>query len=970
LPEKETLLAFCLASTKKETRIIIAFMKIKSNFFIKNHALKLLLALFLGVSSFQHLMPVQDLATAKKRLTTAISLFENGKYDLAIPIFKEVIPAFEEAKDWVNWKKACIHLDGCFYDLDDGRTDGILFFNQTLKRVDGLENEMELKSLLLLILGDNYMLVGDHEFAVSAYEKGLILAEKLNKPDQLKGYYGNLGRIYWENGNHARALEYQLKSLQIARRGKDQNTIATLLSIIGDSYKSQGDSTCFQYFRESIAINPNDPQTWIQFSKAYQDFGKKDSAIIVLNQVLTLLQGDAEKADAYYQFARIYKDVPDLKKANIYIEKALYHGLEGYGESDIQYARINNLAGQIYLASNNPDKALTWFHKNLLLQSEGVSKGLDLTQNPTLDQLSPGSYWVLGSLDGKGEAFHQKYLKTKDKKNLEHAIAAFDLALSYGEQMRLSYGHESSKTDLYEYLNPAVEGGIKATMTMAALEPGNAGWQEKAFEFVERVKAAIMAEAMHNKDIKRLAGIEDSVLEQEHNLQERIAALEIQLQSEPDSAYQDTLLETRLMLTKFESELEKNYPRYRDLKYGFQKTVDIAKIRQHLAENALLVEYFKGDSTLYTFALSKTAFKAYATPITADFDTTLAQYRRSVSDWGYIQDSGKLAEQDFLSAAPKLYEWLLAKPLSEFQAKSLVIVPDGALGLISFDALLTAPYQSDWTDLGMPYLIKKYPISYDWSAGAMVSQNREAPEVDYHFGGFGTQYDDDPKPIAMRSDLGPLPNADDEVRDIDSLLNGKSWLNAAATKDRFLNDAPRCGILHIATHGILDEENPMQSHLVFNKTSDGADNRLFASELYTLDLHAQMAVLSACNTGSGKIAAGEGNMSIARAFAYAGCPTLVSNLWSANDLASAKLMTLFYKHLKAGVPVDEALRAAKLSYLETGPGAVSLPYYWASFIVVGEPAALFPPPFNWWWLAGGLLIGTGLLYFLYRRFRK
>ncbi len=183
---------------------------------------------------------------------------------------------------------------------------------------------------------------------------------------------------------------------------------------------------------------------------------------------------------------------------------------------------------------------------------------LDLTQNPTLDQLDPGSYWVLGSLDGKGTAFYQKYKQTKDRKNLEYAIAAFDLALNYGEQMRLSYGHESSKTDLYEYLNPAVEGGIKAAMAMAALEPGNAGWQEKAFEFVERVKAAIMAEAMHSKDIKRLAGIEDSVLEQEHNLQERIAALEIQLQSEPDSAYQDTLLETRLMLTKFESELEKN----------------------------------------------------------------------------------------------------------------------------------------------------------------------------------------------------------------------------------------------------------------------------------------------------------------------------------------------------------------------------------------------------------------------------
>lgn len=930
---------------------------------------KLLLALLIGVSSFQHLKPDEDSAAiARNRLKIAITLFKDEKYEAAIPALKEIIPVFEKVQDWKNWESACKHLDYCFYVLNDTE-DGISFFKQALKRIERENNHVALKSILLLILGDNYMLGGDFASAIPVYEEGRILAEKLNNPDQLKGYYGNLGRIYWENGNHVKALEFQLKSLQIAQMKKDMGSIATLLSTIGDTYKSHGDSICFQYFRQSLALNPHDPQTWIQFSKAYDDFSKPDSAIIILNQALLLFQGDAEKADAYYQFARIYKDLPDLKKANIYIEKALYHGMEGYGESDFQFARINALAGQIYLASNNPDKALTWFHQNLLRQSEGVSENLDLTQNPTLYQLSPGSYWVLGSLDGKGEAFYQKYLKTKDKKNLEHALAAFDLALSYGEQMRLSYGHESSKTDLYEYLNPAVEGGIKAAMAMAS-ETGNPAWQEKAFAFAERVKAAIMAEALYGEDIKRLAGIEDSVLEQEHNLQERIAALEIQLQSEPDSAYQDTLLETKLLLTKFESELETKYPRYKTLKYSFQKTVDLSKIREHLAKDALLVEYFKGDSTLYTFALSKTTFKAYTTPITDDFETSLLQYRRALSDWHYIQDSGKLAEQDFITAAPKLYEWLLAKPLSEFRTKSLVIVPDGALGLISFDALLTAPYQSDWTDPAVPYLIKKYAISYDWSAGAMVSRTRKVPETKYHFGGFGTQYEGDPQPIAMRSDLGPLPNADDEVRDIDALLNGKSWLNAEATKGHFLNYAPGCGILHIATHGILDEENPMQSHLVFNKTSDGAENRLFASELYTLDLHAQMAVLSACNTGSGKIAAGEGNMSIARAFAYAGCPTLVSNLWSANDLASAKLMTLFYENLKAGATVDEALRAAKLSYLQTEPGSVSLPYYWASFMVVGEPAALFPSPFNGWLLAGGLLIAAGLLYFLYRRFGK
>jgi len=928
-------------------------------------AIKLLLVLFLGVSSFQRLTPPPDTASAHFQLAQATTLVEKEKYEAAKALLLKALPVFEAVEDWDQYLIVCRRLDDCFFYQEDWQS-GVSFFEEALNKAEKQKKEQILNEHLFFLLASNYHAGGSYEEAIHFYELGMPFAEMKQDTDLMSRYYGNLGILYWDAGDHSKALEVSLKSLDLTNAPEVRSAV---LEGIGNTYRSLKDyPRSVNYFRQSLAINSRSAQTWIQFSKVYEEFGKIDSAFLTLKKALPFLKGNSEKADYHYQSARLYKTTQNIPKAISEIQKAISHGEKGYGTNHSEFTRIQNLAGQIYLTANNPDTALTWFHQNLLLQSEGVSKDMDLTQNPTLDQLSPGSYWVLGSLDGKGTAFYQKYKQTGLTKNLEHAITAFELALNYGEKMRLSYGHESSKAELYEYLNPAVEGGIKAATAMA-LKTGNPTWQEKAFEFAERVKAAIMAEALHSKDmIKHL--IPDSDLQQKQDLQERIAALEIQLHSKPDSAYQDTLLETKLLLTKFESDLEKKYPHYHALKYGFQKTVDLAKIRQHLAEDALLVEYFKGDSTLYTFALSKTAFKAYTTPITADFDTTLRQYRRALSDWDYIQNFGKSAEQDFMSASPKLYEWLLAKPLSEFKAKSLVIVPDGALGLISFDALLTTPFHSDWTDLGIPYLIKKYPISYDWSAGAMVSRNREAPEAEYHFGGFGTQYDDDPKPVAMRSDLGPLPNADDEVRDIDSLLNGKSWLNAEATKDRFLNYAPRCGILHIATHGILDEENPMQSHLVFNKTSDGAENRLFASELYTMDLPAQMAVLSACNTGSGKVAAGEGNMSIARALSYAGCPTLVSNLWSANDRASAKLMVLFYEYLKTGATVDEAMRAAKLSYLQTEPGSVSLPYYWASFMVVGEPAALFPPPFNWWLLPGGLLIGAGLLYLLYRRLKK
>jgi len=935
-----------------------------------------LLALLLGFSSFQRLEPSAEVVAAACRVEDAVALMKIDSFSAAIPLLNESIAAFEKAGDWKKWIEACFHLDRCFWDLYLPE-EGIEFALGALSKIKGLKNEQKLRAEILLILGDNYMLQNNYSKALPVYEEGLALAEQFEDTFLLSSFYINLGRICWETGNHTKGLDFQLKAHHFILIRKDTANLPIVLSWIGDSYRSKSDLRAFDYFRESVAINPDDLQTWIQFSKAYQAFGKLDSAFVVLKQALPLLEDDAGKADYYYQCAQLYLEKRDFPKALFNIQKALKLGLEGYGPDNAEFARMNTLAGKIYLASGNTEKALTWFHQNLLRQSDEVAADLDLTQSPTLEQLAPNSYWVLGSLNGKGAAYYQKYKKTNQKENLNHALAAYELALNYGENMRLSYGHESSKTDLYEYLSPAVAGGIKAAMAMAS-ETGESVWHEKAFAFAERIKAAVMAEALHDKSIKHLANIPDSVLEKERLWEDSVVVLEMLADQEPDvEVHRTALTDARLALNRVKKDMETAFPRYYELKYGFKKDADVRQIQENLDEGALLVEYFKGDSTLYAFALSKTGMKAYATPITAVFDSTLNQFRRSVSDWDYLAKDESAAERDFLAAAPKLYEWLLAKPLSEFRASRLIIVPDGALGLIPFDALLTAPYAGDWTDLDMPYLLKTCPLSYAWSAGAIRPRKEAGSGTANNFGGFGTRFEtenaDSSGPIAMRRALGPLPYAAEEVKNAGKLLRGKTWIDAEATKANFLAHAPECGILHIAAHGILNEENPMQSYLAFDKTNPDAENRLFASELYTLELRAQLAVLSACNTGSGKIAAGEGNMSVARAIAYAGCPTLVSNLWSADDRASAKLSQLFYEALKTGATIDEALHRAKLAYFKASESANAIPAYWANLVVIGQCDALFEPPTPWWKIAAGLLIGAVLVYFLYwwfMRFRE
>ena len=194
--------------------------------------------------------------------------------------------------------------------------------------------------------------------------------------------------------------------------------------------------------------------------------------------------------------------------------------------------------------------------------------------------------------------------------------------------------------------------------------------------------------------------------------------------------------------------------------------------------------------------------------------------------------------------------------------------------------------------------------------------------------------------------LTTLPFSDDEALELAKVMRGKSWVNEQATKDNFLTHTTFANSIHLATHSILDDENPEQSALIFIKTKDSLDNLLRLEEIYALQLQADMIVLSACNTGIGKNQKGEGMSSLARAFNYAGIPSVTATLWSISDESSKKMMELYYGFLKEGMPKDIALQQAQMTYLqndEVSSPAFRLPVYWAAWMPIGDTAAVSRP---------------------------
>ncbi|MBN1781762.1 CHAT domain-containing protein [bacterium] len=195
--------------------------------------------------------------------------------------------------------------------------------------------------------------------------------------------------------------------------------------------------------------------------------------------------------------------------------------------------------------------------------------------------------------------------------------------------------------------------------------------------------------------------------------------------------------------------------------------------------------------------------------------------------------------------------------------------------------------------------------------------------------------------LNLRSSLIRLPWAEAEVSNVADLYDGRAFIRESASESAFKTHAGDARIIHLATHAVVDNGNPMESKLVFNAdTANGEDGFLNAYELYHLQLNADLAVLSACNTGYGKMLRGEGIMSLARGFMAAGCPSVIMSLWPVDDQATQELMTVFYRNLANGMDKDEALRRAKLDYIQHGDSLRTGPFFWAGMLHIGQPGPL------------------------------
>lgn len=387
---------------------------------------------------------------------------------------------------------------------------------------------------------------------------------------------------------------------------------------------------------------------------------------------------------------------------------------------------------------------------------------------------------------------------------------------------------------------------------------------------------------------------------------------------------EDALNQARAEVDRFQTEL--------GLRHG-ERLPDVAHPQVDLASmltspDVAVVSYAVGPEATLAFAATRDAKGT----ITVDAVRIPIRKEELIARVENVVASIANRRLDYAKGARAMYDLLVARVAHHVGARStLCIVPDGVLWELPFHALLDAA--------GEP-MIARHAMFYAPSLTMLRDARRPVEPRAASLLAFGNP-EFDPRVTRERAtlrgvDLGPLPDTSYEVRQIARLYARHAvYTGAAAAEKRFKEEAPRHRVLHLATHGVLQDQWPLFSAVLLAPT-DGEDGVVEAREILELELDADLAVLSACDTARGRIGAGEGIIGMSWALMMAGCRSTVVSQWKAASASTAELMVAFHRELAGGRSKAAAMRRAQLALRKNH--AWRHPFYWAPFVVMsGSP---------------------------------
>lgn len=794
--------------------------------------------------------------------------------------------------------------------------------------------------------------MGDNGGALDRYNQALSLYQKVGDPIGIGRIYFDMGHLAYYKRDFAKALEiyekalpYYLKADEPSGQGSVSRGMAYVYLMTGDYEKSLTmlEKALQHYQRADYALGQ--ANVYSNMGEAYSFLGNDAKALEMYDKALPLLEKVGEpigQGIIYLNMGGSYLKRGDYAQALAMNEKALALFLRA--ESPLDQVKAYKGLGDVYAKRQDSDKALKIYDLAFNL----ARKIEDAEAQAYLSVRKAG---VLG----------KKGLVAEAAQLYEQGLAGF-------ERVRGQVGFAEMKKS---YMEKVYDHYQDATLFMIEHQ-----FPAKAFRYAESMKARVFLDQLAEGLVNLEEGIKPELKTKRDGIADRLAGLQKRLQEEATKAepakeriatLKDEQSRTEAELESIKRTIRYENPRYASVQYPEPVTIEALQ-RQILKKDEVILEYFIAGDGVYCFVVTPDAFKIVHLEDPTGSPSAAAPPRylnresleADVNEWVDFLKTPQPLSMIKRALAERLYTALMKPMASHLTGKTVIFVPDGILARLPFESLL-APAEA-----GTTFLVEKYRMKYVQSASILAllrTQYRQEGLSD-RFIGFGDPVYDyenfkagkeekgsdlkggNPSTQLSRSGylrsggkLDRLVGSGKEVQEIAKLFGSRGQAgrpllriaaNEASAKDKNLADY---GYIHFSSHGILDDK--FQAIALSQIPGESEDGFLTLGEIMNSRYHARLVVLSACQTGLGKMERGEGVTGLTRAVMYAGTPATVVSLWSVSDEGTKELMVRFYENiLNKKLAKNEALREAKRALRASED--FRHPYYWSAFVMYGE----------------------------------
>ncbi len=879
----------------------------------------------------------------------AVIYGRTGNEPRALELYQESLTIWESLGDGAETGTTRYNLGALL--LQRGEIDAALVHLERaleLRRANGSQDQ----TLILTGIARARLDKGDPDGALELLQQALDISRRLGQRNDEANVLQHTASVYLRRGELQRSLEVYNDALDLYRRVGDRAHEGQILSSLG-----------------TVALY----------------LGDRDRALELHTQALQVhrdMKSRAWEALALCDIGWIYELRKESQAALENFTSALESTRESGNLGTQAFALLG--LGRVRLTLGLPREAIA--------DLEGALALFRKTDNSigvigTLVDLGRAAQ-ALGDMDRAAELFQQardlsRQRKTlmaeavaqaavarleRDRGDLAGAAGAMEEALRILESVRPKVASQRFRASFFASRRDYFDFYVDLQVRMEQAEPGS-GHLAMALATSERARARALLDLLAEGRIDVRQGVAPELKRKETEIAQRITWLQSRLLDDlsgrgrigSPQGIEAELDQAEEERERLEWQIRREHPRYAAVSHPLP--LQLQRIQELLDDRTALLEYSVGQEGSFLFVVTRGGLSSFSLPPGPELASQVDILRQTLAE------PGRRLYSRYVDTAWQLYRTLIQPAEALLRDKpNLILVPDGPLLLLSFEALLTAPpdparggYDS------LPYLILDRSVTYVPSAsvlaelGAPRPAGARPPEAKLFLGFGDPDYGGPAKPADTASPSSPspegtltrslqkaglphphpLPESRNEVTRIAGLFpagRAQLFLGSEASEEDVKNnpslkDAWR---IHFAVHGFTDETRPELSGLVLALDGDHAEDGLLqVYEIFNLQLDADLVVLSACDTGLGLNVNGEGLLGVTRALLYAGASSVVVSLWQVADISTSELMIRFYENLEGKDDKADALRLSKLAMIRGG--RFGHPYFWAPFILIGQP---------------------------------